>query len=498
MSAKSLTDRIIFGLKVKQARLERGLSFQELAAGTGMSVSYLNEIEKGKKYPKADKIRLLAEALGTTEAELCSPELKAHLAPVEQLLRSNFLNELPLDLFGIELPKVVEIIANAPARVGAFISTLVELARNYAVRQEHFYFASLRAYLELHSNYFPEIEKEVDAFIERYGVPTATRVPVALLRELLEREYGYTIVDNGLDAWPELAQIRSVFLPRTRRLLLNRNLTETQKAFQLGKELGFNYLNLTERAYTASLLRVRSFEEVISHFKAGYFSAALLINRPSFLADLEHFFGQPRWNPDILLGLLDRYGASPEMLVQRMTNLLPSHFGIEKLFALRITQTPSKSSYRVDKELYLNYAHRLHSNERFEHYCRRWRSISVLEALHRQQAANGISHVIADAQRSTFVASGDEYLSITIARSGYPTPDRNVSMTLGLLVDESLEGKVAFLDDPAIGRREVNITCERCALSDCAERAAPPVEVEKKLARRRIQEILRQLIEEEE
>ncbi|RMD75660.1 MAG: XRE family transcriptional regulator, partial [Bacteroidetes bacterium] len=47
MSAKSLTERIIFGLKVKQARLERNLSFQELAARTGMSVSYLNEIEKG-------------------------------------------------------------------------------------------------------------------------------------------------------------------------------------------------------------------------------------------------------------------------------------------------------------------------------------------------------------------------------------------------------------------------------------------------------------------
>lgn len=497
MSAKSLTERIIFGLKVKQARMERRLSFQELAARTGMSVSYLNEIEKGKKYPKADKIRLLAEALGISEEELRSPELKAHLAPVEQLLRSNFLNELPLDLFGIELSKVVEIIANAPARVGAFISTLVELARNYAVQQEHFYFASLRAYLELHSNFFPEIEREVDAFVAAHQLPTEGRVPLAQLRQLLEKVYGYTIVDNGLDPWPELSQIRSVFLPQSRRLLLNRNLTDTQKAFQLGKELGFNYLKLEERAYTASLLRVRSFEEVISHFKAGYFSAALLINRQSFLAHLEQFFRQPRWKPDHLLALLTHYGASPEMLVQRMTNLLPSHFGIEKLFALRITQTPSTGTYRVDKELYLNYAHRLHSNERFEHYCRRWRSISILEELHQQRWTYGASHAIAGVQRSAFV-NGDQYLSITIARAAYPSPERNVSMTLGLLIDDELQKRVAFLDDPAIPHRKVNLTCERCPLADCAERAAPPVEVEKKRARRRIQEILRQLIEEEQ
>ena len=72
--------KIIFGLKVKQLRQERNLSFAELALGTGMSISYLNEIEKGKKYPKEDKIELLARALGTTAPELVSPRLTKQLA----------------------------------------------------------------------------------------------------------------------------------------------------------------------------------------------------------------------------------------------------------------------------------------------------------------------------------------------------------------------------------------------------------------------------------
>jgi len=58
--------RLIFGLKLRELRQERGLSPAELARGCDMSVSYLNEIEKGKKYPKADKILSLSKFLGVS------------------------------------------------------------------------------------------------------------------------------------------------------------------------------------------------------------------------------------------------------------------------------------------------------------------------------------------------------------------------------------------------------------------------------------------------
>ena len=157
MNLTHQNSRIIFGLKVKQLRMGKGLSFAKLSKTAGMSVSYLNEIEKGKKSPKMDKVKTLAAALGTTYDELVSPILKGKLAAVGELLHSNFLNELPLDLFGIELSKVVEIIANSPSRVGAFISTLVELSRNFAFKEENFYFNAVRAYQELHYNYFEDI-----------------------------------------------------------------------------------------------------------------------------------------------------------------------------------------------------------------------------------------------------------------------------------------------------------------------------------------------------
>ncbi len=53
---------IIFGMKVRQARLEAGLTLADLSRLSELSPSYLTEIEKGRKYPRADKIVRLAEA----------------------------------------------------------------------------------------------------------------------------------------------------------------------------------------------------------------------------------------------------------------------------------------------------------------------------------------------------------------------------------------------------------------------------------------------------
>jgi predicted transcriptional regulator len=493
MSLKAANARILFGIRVKQLRQAQQRSFVELSAASGLSVSYLNEIEKGKKYPREDKLRALASSLDMSVEELTNLEADETLLPVMELLESNFLSELPLDLFGIELSKVVEMIASAPKRVGAFISTLVELSRNYALREENFYFGALRSYLELHNNYFEDIEAAVEAFATQHQLPTQPPVPVTALAQLLELVYGYELVYDGLDAHPELQELRSVFVPETKKLLLNSRLNDRQKAFQFGKELGFQYLQLSERANTSSLLRVHSFEEVLSHFKAGYFSAALLLNRIPFRQDVERFLNQPHWNGEAFTALLHQYQASPEMLFQRLTNLLPHEFGLKKLFFLRFLHTPSTGRFRIDKELHLDRRHHPQGSGLSEHYCRRWLSISLLQDLQQMQAGGIYTGAIVGAQRSRYFGTDDEYLCITLARPAYPSPDHNVSVTIGILIDNEARQRIRFLDDPAIGQREVNKTCERCPISNCAERAAPSTIVEARNKRRRIEEALGRL-----
>lgn len=492
MSVKSPHERIIFGLKVKQLRQAQGKSFAVFSEETGMSVSYLNEIEKGKKYPKADKIENLAAALDISVEELGNGSLGRHLEPVENLLRSNFLNDLPLELFGIELSKVAEIIASAPARVGAFISTLLELSRTYSVHEENFYFGALRSYLELHDNYFQEIEDVVDDFCNGNKLSHERPIPPRILAELLRSRYGYTVVEDGLDQHPALQSLRSVYLPDDKRLLLNGRLQARQKAFQLGKELGFNALKIQERAQTGSLLRVRNFEEVLNHSKATYFSVALLLPLQPFLRDVRDFFELEQWEPDKFVGLMHRYNASPEMLYHRLTNVLPRFFSIPELFFLRFLHDPVREEFSIDKELHLNHQHHPHGNALREHYCRRWVSLSLLQELSADTAQDAPAQLVS-VQRSRYLGTDDEYLCITIARPAYPSPEKNVSLTLGLLINEDIKREVKWLDDPSIPQREVHTTCERCPLTDCAERAAPPLVVQRKERHRQIREALKDL-----
>jgi len=480
--------RIIFGLKVRQFRQERGWNFDELSRASGISISYLNEIEKGKKYPQPENQQKLADALELTREFLTSPELTKQFAPLGDLLQSNFLNELPLDLFGIELQQAVEIIARAPDQVNAFISALLEIARNYSLRDENFFFAALRAYQELRNNYFEEIEEAADAFVQKNGIPEEGGVSSELLAHLLTVEFGYKIDDRGLERYPELQGLRSVYNPKRQRLLLNSRLNERQRAFQLAKELGFNVLNLTERPLASNFIKVKSFEEALNNYKAAYFAVAILVNHRSFIHDIQAFFDRPIWDGQPLIDMTLKYQASPEVLFQRF-NVLTREVGLDKVFFQRFIHDLDRDGFDIDKELHLNRRHQPHASGLNEHYCRRWLSITLLRDL----AGQGSPPMLASIQRALFLDSGEEYLCIALAKPGFPTRGRNVSVTLGVLLDNHSKNIIRFWDDPAIPRIEVGITCQRCALVNCAERAAPPSVLQKREERKRMQEVLKKL-----
>jgi hypothetical protein len=482
--------RIIFGLKIRQFRQEKGWNFEELSSQTGISISYLNEIEKGKKYPQAEYRKRLAEVLGVSQEFLTSPELTKAFAPLGDLLRSKFLNDLPLDLFGIGMQPIVEIIASDPAKVNAFISALLEVARVYSLREENFYFAALRAYQELRNNYFEEIEAVADDFVRQHALPADGGVPSETLARLLKTEYGCSIEEEALAQHPTLAGLRSVFNPHARRISLNGRLSERQRAFQLAKELGFNALGLSERPLASNFLRVNSFEEVLNNYKAAYFAVAILVNREAFVRDIGAFFRQEKWRGESLLEMMAKYQASPEVLFQRF-NVLARDFGLDKVFFLRFIHDLDRDGFDMDKELHLNRRHQPHATGLGEHYCRRWLSLTLLRELQARQRATGDAALqCAGVQRATFLDTGEEYLCIALAKPAYPTPNRNVSVTLGVLLDDHAKRTIRFWDDPAIERITVNVTCERCALQPCAERAAPPKIVTRREERRKMQEAL--------
>lgn len=463
--------RYILGLKLRQLRLERQWGLKELAKETGMSVSYLSEIEKGRKYPKPDKLIQLAQALGVSYDELVSPQVEDHLRPVRELFSSSFLQQFPFHLFGIEPEQVVGLVTEVPAKAGALLRTFIEIGQSYGVQAEHFLFSALRSYQQLNGNYFEAIEQEAADFLTEHGFEDKVGLDAEDVQAVLEKEHGFVVDDASLEQYPEIADLRSVFVDGSpRRLVLNPRLQPSQRAFALGRELGYLRLGLKERSVTSGYMRVESFDQVINDFEAAYFSGAVLLGRAQLVQDLEGFFERDRWSPQVFLELLSKYRVTPETFFYRLSQLLPHHFGFERSFFVRFAGAAGQEAYRLTKILNMSRLPIPLAAEPPEHYCRRWPGLSALGG----RGTDDDGELQATAWRCRFITDDEEYLLFTVSRPLSLADDQNTSITLAVRVDEELRRRIAFWDDAEIPRRDVHITCERCPLDDCAERAAPP------------------------
>ena len=467
--------RLIFGLKLKQIRTEKNLSLFGLAKLTGLSKSYLNEIEKGKKYPKTDKILILSEKLEVFYDHLVSLKLDKNLAPIGEILQSKILKEIPLELFGIKENKLIDIVANAPVKVNAFISTIIKIAQNYNFTRESFFLASLRSYQEAQSNYFEEIENAVEKFAKSYHLDVSKKIRSCDLEEILVEEFGYTINDKELAKHDNLGELRNIFISKNKTLLIDRTISEAQKTFIYAKELAYNFLNLKDRLFTFPWIKFENFDQVLNNFNASYFAGALIIPRKSISEKLTKFFSLEEWKPLELKQIMNSYNCSQETFYQRLTSILPKYFNIKNLFFLRFIHKENHFEYRLDKELHITQQQAPRANRNNDHYCRRWVSIKTIQDLEnssKQKATFG-------AQISSYTNQKNEYLVLSSATIDPFKKDINRSVSIGILLSPQLKKKLNFFQENTFTKKLVGITCETCAVKNCNERAAGPFRLQK-------------------
>jgi predicted transcriptional regulator/DNA-binding XRE family transcriptional regulator len=472
-----LNHKVIFGMKLRQFRERAGLSLTDLGSKTNLSTSYLTEIEHGKKYPKAEKIARMAEVLGRSYDDLVSLRLDEQLSPLSSFLASPVLHGFPYHLFGISPAQVIEILTRQPAEASALVNALFAIAEQYNIGVEHLYRSALRSYQELHENYFPEIERAVDEFAKANGLkenPTPSHLE---LRKLIEKRFGYRLDETSLSRHQRLQRFRSVLVTKPRQgpsLLINPALTELQRKFVLAREIGYQVLDLRERAMTSAPERVDSFEQVLNDFKASYFAGALLANRDLLLGDLRKLFSLERWRPERVRALLDRYEVTPEVFMYRLTELLPRYFGI-KLHFLRFNHDGGE--YRLVKHLNMSQVLMPSGAGVNEHHCRRWLAIRVLSKLEAPSNGHASREPLIDSQLSRFVDNDSRYLCIAIARRLTLKPKATSSVSVGFRFEEGFERTVRFANDSTITSLDIDGTCERCRLTadQCHDRAAPPV-----------------------
>jgi len=69
-AAAPIHPRVAFGAALRAARVAQGLTQENLAARSGLHLTYVNRAENGRVSPSLDAIVLLARAVGLAPSEL--------------------------------------------------------------------------------------------------------------------------------------------------------------------------------------------------------------------------------------------------------------------------------------------------------------------------------------------------------------------------------------------------------------------------------------------
>ena len=488
---------IIFGMKIKQARTDTGMTLSEFAAQCDISPSYVTEIEKGRKYPRADKIMRMAEVLQKEYDDLVSIRLEPPLTQLGSALSSPVLGQFPFEEFGIEMSDLVNVLTRAPDKASALLHTFTEIGREYDMKEQHLLWSALRSYQELHENYFPDLEEAVLKFARKKKLLQEVPVTLERLRTIVEKDFGYEIDEERLKTDDVLSHYRSIFVKGvTPRLLINTRLHRHQVKFLLAREIGYQVLKLTDRAYTSSPDQINSFQQVLNDFKASYFGGALLMARQPMIQDIQTFFDRRTWSPQPLLDMLAKYGVSPEALMYRFSELVPQFFGLKPHF-LRVNQT-NGDRFQLVKQLNLNRLRVPNGLAVDEHFCRHWLVIRLLRHLERERQKGEVrdfERPIVGVQMSDYLDSRDRFLCFGFARPSPLEEGINSCGIIGFRAESSLAQIIRFADDPAISVELINETCERCSLDEahCNLRAAPPIVLHARQERAERKQALRQL-----
>jgi hypothetical protein len=100
--------------------------------------------------------------------------------------------------------------------------------------------------------------------------------------------------------------LRSIYVPKSKRLLLSIDIDEQQKAFILAKEIAYNYLEITERLYF-SWIKFDNFDQVLNNF---YASAGAANSRKQLVSELNLFLIKTDPKPQEMIELMGKFNVS--------------------------------------------------------------------------------------------------------------------------------------------------------------------------------------------
>ncbi len=447
------------GPKIKSFRRQLGIQANKLAVQLGISASYLNLIESGKRKIDGDLLLKVCEELKIELSDLTNKSDLNLVNDISELLDDKLFEDL--DIVGPEVKDLVNTnpkIAKALIKLGdnfkqkdhEIINKVENLSGKIIdSRKTAFPGEVISDFLQEKKNYFPKLEEFANNVFEKVQKNNRTRY-VALC-EFLKTEYSITVKDVIPDEGKPFSKI---FDKNKKELLLSDyNSLETKKlhaAAQIAQEGAMEEIDNYLSEFKFPTEESKRLTQIAL---LNYCGAAILMPYKLFHSECK------KLKYDLEL-LQNTFATSFEQVAHRVTSLqdpklpgIPFHFlrvdvagNISKRFSLSGIEIP-----------------------RYGGACPRWNVYSAFSRPGVIQAA------------VSKMTNGEKYVCIarTVEKGVGRYGQKKSMLSIGLGCEAKYAKDFVYTENLSLSDKKteipIGVSCRTCDRLDCSQRAFPPL-----------------------
>jgi predicted transcriptional regulator/DNA-binding XRE family transcriptional regulator len=450
--------KLFVGPRFRRIRRQLGLSQTQLAAGLGLSPSYINLIERNQRPVTAQILLRLAEVYDLDLRELAAADESRFFAELNEIFSDPLFRQIELPKQ--ELRDLAELCPNATHAVQRLYAAYVEARRGeteaaarFAGRDEGAPYQSnpveqARDLIEANRNYFPDIETAAEQLRDEINVPNHDLLHA--LSDRLRARHSIVVRILPLDVMQETLRR---FDRHRRQLQLSELIDGPGRVFQIAFQLALAEASTILDGIVARQPKLdETARRLFRITLANYFAGAVLMPYGRFHEAAESL------GYDIgVLG--QRFGASFEQVCHRLTTLQrPTARGVP-FFMLRVDHAGNVSK---------RFSSGTFPFSKFGGTCPLWNVHATFDTPGRL-----ITQVIE-------LGKDARYFSIaqTVRRPAVPHPQPQPRYAIALGCELKFANKLVYSAGRSLDAADatpIGVNCRLCEREHCSQRAEPPL-----------------------
>ncbi len=444
--------KIYAGVKLREARLKTGKTQKEFAASLGVSLSYLNQMERNNRPLSAAVVLKLVQEFGFDVRSLSGDEANRIVVDMAEALADPLFagarpHEEDLRLVATNAPAVAHSLLalyrahrQTAERFAALDEALGEQAHDLAATP----WEEVRDFFHYCDNYVDAVDRAAETFAKQAGFLGKDK-----------RQAGAAWLKNhhGIETQITDGPLRS-FDPVSKTLTLSKAADPATQAFQMAHQIALlSQGELIDATLDLGPFRTDEARSIAKIGLANYFAGAAILPYGDFLE------GAAETRHDLEMLAL-QFGASIEQVAQRLSTLQrPNHKGIP-FFFVRVDQAGTITKRHSATKLQF---------ARYGGACPLWNVHAAFETPGRflRQLAE-----TPDGVRYLCLARD---ISKSAARFGAPVQ----RFAIGLGCEVRHAQALVYADDLDVENARafepIGVSCRTCERPNCHQRSVPPM-----------------------